>query len=158
VKINLIFIILILGEFFSLLFEQQNYFYLQNDDLEPFSISQLTIDKIISDKNHRYYLKDLYYSLDGQNIFKRVDRYRHKLFLMVIFSILIFINFHEILFNIIHLSKKIDPEYPKREENLDEYFVWNLISEFLCDCYILALLILSFYTFCKFGIDTKIYF
>ena len=136
-KINLIFIILILGEFFSLLFEQQNYFYLQNDDLEPFSISQLTIDKIISDKNHRYYLKDLYYSLDGQNIFKRVDRYRHKLFLMVIFSILIFI---------------------KREENLDEYFVWNLISEFLCDCYILALLILSFYTFCKFGIDTKIYF
>ena len=116
----------------------------------------MTLEQIISDKNQHYYINNLYYSLDGQNIFKRIDRYRHKSLLKIIFYILIFINLHEILFNIIHLSQEIDPEYQKN--NSDYFFIWNFISEFLCDIYIVALLILSFYTFCKFGIDTKIYF
>ena len=150
------------------MFEQQNYYYLiKNNELEIQSLEQLAIDKIINDENHRYYLKNIYYSIDGQNIFKRVDRYRHKLLLIIIFSFLTFINFHEIVFNSIHLYKKIDPDNPdkdinKESNNFDSkskpYNNWNIFSEFLCDLYILTIHFLSFYTFCKFGIDTKIYY
>ena len=116
------------------------------------------MNKIINDKEHQYHLNNLYYALDGQNIFKRVDRYWHKLFLIIIFSFLILVNFHEILFNAIHFCSEIGPDYPNIDPNKNDFFKWNLLSEFLCDFFILALIILSFYTFGKFGIDTKIYF
>ena len=141
-----------------MLLEQQNYYYLQNNDSEPYSINQITLDKIIHDKDNRFHLDNLYYSLDGQNIFKRIDRFRHRLLLIIIFAFLILVNFHEIFFNIIHLALKIDPDNPDRGTDKKVFFKWNLASEFLSDFYILALLFLSIYTFCKFGIDTKLYF
>lgn len=152
------------------MFEQQNYYYfINNNKLEINSLEQLAIDKIINDEKQRYYLNNIYYSTDGQNIFKRVDRYRHKLLLIIIFSFLTLINIHEIIFNSIHLYKKIDPDNPdkdinKKLNNSDAgskskpYNNWNIFSEFLCDFYILTIHFLSFYIFCKFGIDTKIYY
>ena len=50
---------------------------MQNNDSEPYSINQITLDKIIHDKDNRFHLDNLYYSLDGQNIFKRIDRFRN---------------------------------------------------------------------------------
>lgn len=132
---------------------------MQNEKLEPYSLKSFGLYKIINNPIHRYNLDNIYYTLDGQNIFKRVDRYRNKLFLKIVFCFLIFVNFHEILYNIILYCIEIDPE------NLSfgigeglKYYYWNIISEYLCNFYILAILILSFYTVCKFGIDTKIYY
>ena len=148
------------------MFEQQNYYYfIENNEKEIHSLEQKAINKIVNDENKRYYLKNIYYSIDGKNIFKRVDRYRHKLLLIIIFSFLTFINLHEIIFNSIHLYNQIDPDNPDKSTNTEKknsegkpYNNWNIFSEFLCDFYILTTHFLSFYTFCKFGIDTKIYF
>lgn len=136
---------------------------MQNDDKEFLPLENVEIGKIINDKKHHYHLKNIYYSFDGQNIFKRVDRYRHKLFLIIVFSFLIFINFHEIIFNIIILVKDVSPEnLEKKSKSIfgqkDDYYYWNIASEYLCDIYIIALLLLSFYTFAKFGIETQIYY
>ena len=97
--------------------------------------------------------------MDGKNIFKRVDRYSWKLFLVIIFVLLILINLHEILFNIIHLSKKISPDYPYRG-NYDNqlFYTWNIFSQFIFDGYIVAIHILSIWTFFKIRIDTRIYY
>lgn len=128
--------------------------------MEHISLNPFIINKIINDKRYHYILDNIYYCIDGQNIFKRVDRYRHRTMLIILFGILIFINFHEILFNIIFFSFKIDPDRPSGDPNLSENFFWywDIASEYLCDIYILGILFLSFYTFCKFGIDTKIYY
>lgn len=133
---------------------------MQNNDLEPFSIQPIVLDKIINDKKHHYNLKYIYYCMDGKNIFKRTERYRFKYSLLIIFSFMIVINLHEILFNIILLSQKIDPDSPNREKDAKthNYWVWNIVSEYFCDFYILCILSLSLLTFCKFGIDTKIYY
>ena len=111
----------------------------------------------MNNKKAHYYPKNIYYSLDGQNIFKRVDRYRHKLLLVILFSILILINFHEIIFNAVHLICRIDPDQPDKNVK-GPFYNWNIASEFLCDLYIIIIQILSFYIFCKFGIETKIYY
>lgn len=128
--------------------------------MEHISLNPFIINKIINDKRYHYILDNIYYCIDGQNIFKRVDRYRHRTMLIILFGILIFINFHEILFNIIFFSFKIDPDRPDRTPNSSNNFFWywDIASEYLCDIYILGILFLSFYTFCKFGIDTKIYY
>ena len=132
---------------------------------------KLEIDKIMNNKEYRFYPKNIYYSLDGHNIFKRVDRYRHKLFLIIVFSFLILLNLHELIFNLVHLFNKIDPDYPdqkvhtdhqyKKDEGTpknDYYSLWNIASEFLGDLYILGIHLLAIYIFCKFGIETKIYY
>lgn len=111
----------------------------------------------MNDKKVHYKPKNIYYSLDGQNIFKRVDRYRHKSSLVWLFCILILINFHEIIFNAIHLILGLDPDQPD-QKGKGLYYNWNIGSEFLCDSYIIIIHFLSFYIFCKFGIDTKIYY
>lgn len=113
----------------------------------------MEIDKIMNNKEHHYYPKNIYYSLDGHNIFKRVDRYRHKPFLIIVFSILILLNLHELIFSLVHLINKIDPDKPDKTYNN-----WNILREFLGDVYILGIHSLSIYIFCKFGIETKIYY
>ena len=125
----------------------------------------------MNNKEYRFYPKNIYYSLDGQNMFKRVDRYRHKLFLIIVFSFLILLNLHELAFNLVHLFNKIDPDspdqpahtghqYKKDESKLNGRFYnnWDISSEFLGNLYILGIHVLSIYIFCKFGIETKIYF
>ena len=157
-------------EYFEVLFEQKNKFYLINNDLEPCLIEQSYIDKIINPYDHPfpipendkkpkldYHLDRIYYGLDGKNIFKRVDRYRHKKYLIPIFILLILINLHEIIFNIVLLSNGIGPEdlIINGNENYDR---WDIASEYLCDIYIFIILMLTAYTFYKFDIETKIYY
>ena len=97
--------------------------------------------------------------MDGKNIFKRVDRYSWKLFLIIVFVLLILINLHEILFNIIHLSKKISPDYPYGGNNDNQkFYTWNIFSQFIFDGYIVTIHILSIWTFFKIRIDTRIYY
>ena len=125
--------------------------------MEPFKINKLNVNELVNDKNYKS--KHIYYDLDGQNIFKRVDRYRHRIFLIIVFTFLILVNLHEILFNIIHLFKKINPDYPYRGNNDNQlFFRWNIYSQYIFNLYIIVIHLLSIYTFCKLRIDTKIYY
>ena len=67
-------------------------------------------------------------------------------------------NLHEIVFNVYHLVKKLDPDDPDQDSGKKIYYYWNIFSEFYCDIYIIALLFLSWFTFSKFKIETKIYY
>ena len=59
---------------YKLLIDEKEDFYNDNSLIE---IENEKIKEIIKEK--KYILKDIYYNLDGQNIFKRVHRYRHKI-------------------------------------------------------------------------------
>lgn len=106
----------------------------------------------------RYHLDNLYYNLDKQHIFKRVDRFENKKTLISIFSILIIGNLHEIIFNLCHLILKIDPDDPDNGIKRGKFYYWNIVSEFYCDIYIGTLLVLSWLTFSKLKIETKIFY
>ena len=67
-------------------------------------------------------------------------------------------NLHEIIFNIVHLAKDIDPDDPDKGTEKKTFYNWNIFSEFFCDVYIGTLLVLCWITFTKLKIDTKIYF
>ena len=54
--------------------------------------------------------------------------------------------------------ESLEKKSKSRFDQNDDYYYWNIASEYLCDIYIIALLLLSFYTFAKFGIETKIYY
>ena len=106
----------------------------------------------------RYHLDNLYYNLDKKHIFKRVDRFENKKTLISIFSILIIGNLHEIIFNLCHLILKVDPDDPDNGIKRGKFYYWNLASEFYCDIYIGTLLVLSWLTFSKLKIETKIFY
>ena len=103
-------------------------------------------------------MENIYFGLDKKNLFKRVDRYKNKKTLIIIFLILCLGNLHEIVFNLVHLIKKIDPDDPDNGSNKKTFYTWNLISEFYCDVYIGTILVLSWLTFSKLKIETKIYY
>lgn len=56
-----------------------------------------------------------------------------------------------------HLVGGIDPDETINRDEKGFYF-WNLVSEYYCDIYIGTLLILSWHTFSKLKIETKIYY
>ena len=121
---------------------------------KPFVIEESKIDEII----HKYKLDNIYFGLDKKNIFKRIDRFSNKLFLLLFFGILTIGNLHEIIFNLVHLIKKIDPEDPDEGDGKKIFYNWNLFSEFFYAIYIGTLLSLSGFTFSKLKIETKIYY
>ena len=125
-----------------------------NEGNQPFVIEESKIDAII----HKYKLDNIYFGLDKKNLFKRIDRYNNKLFLLILFGILTFGNLHEIIFNLVHLIKKIDPDEPDKEKGKKIFYHWNLYSEFFYAIYIGTLLTLSGFTFSKLKIETKIYY
>ena len=86
-----------------------------------------------------------------------MDRYRFKMPLIIIFSILSLGNLHEIIFNIVYLALQIDPEQ-LIGDNSKSFYNWNLVSEYFCDFYMAILLILCSLTFTKLKIETKIYY
>lgn len=135
---------------------QKSNYYLKNNEPNtfPFVIEESKIDQIIQ----RYHLDNIYYNLDNKNIFKRVDRFRYKKTLIFIFIVLSIGNLHEILFNLCHLLLKIDPDDPDKGSESKKFYYWNLASEFYCDIYIWALLVLSWFTFSKLKIETKIFY
>ena len=144
----------ILEEFFEILFKQKNYYYLKNNISKPFVIEETKIDEIIK----KYDLDNIYFGLDKKNIFKRIDRYENKIILIIVFAILSIGNLHEIIFNIVHITKKIDPDDPDKDPNKKKFYRWNLFSEYFCDFYIGIILFLSGITFSKLKIETKIYY
>ena len=121
---------------------------------KPFVIEESKIDEII----HKYKLDNIYFGLDKKNIFKRIDRFSNKLFLLLFFGILTIGNLHEIAFNLVHLIKKIDPDEPDEGDGKKIFYNWNLFSEFFYAIYIGTLLSLSGFTFSKLKIETKIYY
>ena len=64
---------------------------------------------------------------------------------------------HEIIFNFVHLIKKIDPDDPDNGIK-GPFYRWNLSSEFFYAIYIGTLLSLSGFTFSKLKIETRIYY
>ena len=127
---------------------------MRNNYNKPFVIEETKIDKIIK----KYNLENIYFGLDKKNIFKRIDRYKNKKTLIIIFLILGLGNLHEIVFNLVHLIKKIDPDDPDNGSEKKTFYTWNLISEFYCDIYIATILFLCWFTFSKLKIETKIYY
>jgi len=102
-------------------------------------------------------LENIYYGSDKKNIFKRIDRYFYKKTLIITFLILCLGNLHEIIFNLVHLILEIDPDEPDTDDS-KKFYIWNIISEYYCDIYIGTLLFLSWLTFAKLKIETKIYY
>ena len=134
-------------ESFKLLYEERNHFYLNNDIPKiPTYIDEKKL-KIIS---KRYHLDGLYYGLDNHNVFKRIDRYKHKIALIILFSSLVIFNSFEIIFHIIMLQKrKKSEEYIKSERIATS--VVSLVN-------ILISLILSTITMIKLKIKSSIFY
>ena len=134
-------------ESFKLLYEERNHFYLNNDIPRlPTDINEKKL-KIIS---KRYHLDGLYYGLDNHNVFKRIDRYKHKIALIILFSSLVIFNSFEIIFHIIMLQKrKKSEEYIKSERIATS--VVSLVN-------ILISLILSTITMIKLKIKSSIFY
>ena len=133
-------------ESFQLLFEEKNDFYLKINKNRPPDLEEKKIKYISS----IYQLEGLYYSLDNHNIFKRSDRYKHKIILAIIFGLLVLFNLFEIIFNIVMLTNK-----RKSEDFSDnQRFLTSLIS--LSN--ILIILILSTLTTTKLKIRSTVFY
>ena len=89
--------------------------------------------------------------MDNHNIFKRVDRYKKKTFLIVIFSFLSAFNLFEIIFNLLFLYV-----IEKKSENFSsgERIITSLVSIFN----ILLILLLSSVTIFKLKIRSSIFY
>lgn len=89
--------------------------------------------------------------MDNHNIFKRVDRYKKKTFLIVIFSFLSAFNLFEIIFNLLFLCV-----IEKKSENFSpgERIITSLVSIFN----ILLILLLSSVTIFKLKIRSSIFY
>lgn len=108
-------------------------------------------EKKIKFTSNNFYLKGIYYDLDNHNIFKRVDRYKHKIILIIIFSTQVAFNLFEIIFSIIILTvlkkKSDDFSYSNR-----------FIGSMICLLNIFATLILSSLTVLKLKIKSSIFY
>ena len=132
-------------ESFKLLFEEKNNFYLNNNTI-PKEITERQL-KIIS---KRYHLDGLYYGLDNHNVFKRVDRYKNKIILIPLFSLLVIFNSFEIIFHIVMLKKK------RKSEDYDEFR--RAITSIISLVNILISLLLSTKTMVKLKIKSSIFY
>lgn len=100
---------------------------------------------------NKFKLQKIYYSLDGKNIFKRVDRYYYKKTLLGFFIFLFAYNLFEILFNIILLFfiRKQSKEYNDFERKATLFI--NMV-------HIIIIQILATLTIVKRKIKTYIYY
>ena len=99
----------------------------------------------------RYSLEEIYYGLDGRNIFKRTDRYRPKIILLIIFAILVCFNLFEIIFNILSLTIW--------KENLVDFSSnKRLLTSFVSLLNIFVTLVLSTITTTKLKIQSYVFY
>ena len=134
-------------ESFKLLYEERNHFYLKNNII-PQDIDEKKLKAI----SKRYHLDGLYYGLDNHNhnLFKRIDRYRKKRVLIILFSLLVIFNSFEIIFHIVMLHvKKKSEDYNTRDR-----WATSLVS--LINIFIS--LILSTITMIKLKIKSSIFY
>ena len=134
-------------ESFKLLYEERNHFYLNNDIPK---IPTYIDDKKLKIISKRYHLDGLYYGLDNHNVFKRIDRYKHKIALIILFSALVIFNSFEIIFHIYMLQKKKKSEEYIKSERIATSVV-SLVN-------ILISLILSTITMIKLKIKSSIFY
>ena len=89
--------------------------------------------------------------MDGHNIFKRIDRYKNKIALIILFLILTLFNLFEIVLNILLMTiwkKKTD------EIELEPRVITSIITLF----HLFAILFLSSITIVKLKIQSYIYY
>ena len=144
---------LFVDEAFKLLFQEKNNFYLaKNNNFNNFSLEETKILNI----SERYKLSGVYYNGDKKQIFKRVDRYQSKIYLIIIFSILIIYNIIEIIYNIIFLTFLKDV---KIDTDLNPVLVAFKIAMEICAVInLITIIILSIITFTKLKIATLIFY
>ena len=132
---------------FKLLYEERNHFYLKNNNIPP-DIDEKKLKTI----SKRYHLDGLYYGLDNHNhnLFKRIDRYRKKTVLIILFSLLVIFNSFEIIFHIVMLHKKKKSDDYNTRDRWATSFV-SLINIFIS-------FILSTITVFKLKIKTSIFY
>lgn len=87
-------------ESFKLLYEGKKDFYLKTNKNMPPELEEIKINNVVK----YYHLDGLYYGLDHHNIFKRADRYKNKIVLIIMFGILVIFNLFEIIFYTIMLA------------------------------------------------------
>ena len=135
-------------ESFKALYEEKKYFYLNqnnNNNRIP-ELEEVRIKSI----SKSYHLDNVYYDLDNHNIFKRTDRYKYKIFLIIIFTILVCFNLFEIIFNIIGLIHKTKSESFSPTQ--------RMITSIISLVNILVTLVLSSFTVIKMKIQSSIFY
>lgn len=88
--------------------------------------------------------------MDNHNIFKRTDRYKHKIMLSIIFGLLVIFNIFEIVYNIILLTNK------KKSDDFSDN--QRLITSFMSLFNLLIILILSTLTTTKLKIRSTVFY
>ena len=101
-------------------------------------------------------MNGIYYGGEKKQIFKKVDRYTRKKYLIIIFSILSLYNIIEIAYNILCLTKwrnhNIDVLYDDESKNIKyTLLVCSIVN-------LLAIIALSSFTFTKLKIDSSIFY
>ena len=92
----------------------------------------------------------MYYNLDNHSIFKRIDRYEHKIKLIILFSISTFYNFFEIISNIVLLSRG-----PNKDDYKEKEYLFPACFSLLN---ILVIFILSTFTIMKLKIRSYVFY
>lgn len=144
-------IILFIEEKYKLLLkEKQNFYKKINQDDIFVDIEKTKIKNIIKFRFGKYGLKELYYSLDNRNIFKRLDRYYLKKSIIIIFIFMCVFNLSEIILAIFFsIQFRPSSEYSPGERIITVFF--NMI-------YIFVTQILSYLSVSKLDIKTYIFY
>jgi len=101
-------------------------------------------------KEYKYILENIYYDLDGHNIFKREHRYQNKKSLLIMFSAVV-------IYNTIDLGINIYLMFVKKDLNQDSDLN-RILTLFLNMINIVVVLVLTTITNVKLKIQTTIYY
>ena len=125
--------------------EKKNYY--NNEYLVE--IGDMQLKKMTEEK--KFLLKNIYYDLDGHNIFNRIDRYNNKkIIFMVCFVYLTGFNLFEVIDSFVLYLGKYDS---------DSFNTANRIATLTSNMiYITFILILTTFTIVKMKIETCIYY
>ena len=120
-------------------------------------IENKKIQEIISDKKnkkmlkeYKYILENIYYDLDGHNIFKREHRYQNKICLLIMFSAVVIYNTIDLIINIYLMIKR-----PNLDQDSDLKRILTLLLNMIN---IAVVLLLTTITNVKLKIQTTIYY
>lgn len=131
-------------ESYKLLLKEKSNFYGDNT-LEL--VEEKKLDKIIKRK---YLIEEIYYGADGYNFFKRKDRYRFRVFLIICFSFFTVYNAFEFGDSIYLFTAKQSSDSFDDSNRIATLSI-NMIN-------ILFILILTTVTIIKLKIQTYVYY
>ena len=130
-----------------LFIHKENFYKINKQDESIVEVEKIRLKNILkSDLN----LKGIYYSLDDHNIFKRIDRYHHRILLLIIFCLLSGLNLFEIGFNIYFFIDKRNSDQFDKKLRIATIFP-NII-------YIFLIQILATFLVVKRKVETLIYY